>query len=75
MEEDDTAIDMDEEDEDEEVIAVAEEVEPHKGCKYCLGGVAMIYNEVWQEQLIPCKMHILRRSNGWKSGPSSKVPC
>ena len=25
-----------------------------KGCKCCLGGIPMIYNEAWQEQLISC---------------------
>ena len=47
--------------------------EAHKGCKYCLGGIPMIHNEAQQEQLISCQMHILWRSNGWKSGPSLKA--
>ena len=49
--------------------------EAHGGCKYCLGGIPMIYNEAWQEQSISGQMHILWRSHGWKSGPSSKVHC
>ena len=47
--------------------------EAHEGCKYCLGGILMIYNKEQQVQLISCQMHILWRSNGWKSGPSLKA--
>ena len=63
MEEDDTATDMDEEyedNEDEEVIAVAEEVEPEgwvkhmKAASIAWEAFLPIYNEAWQAQLISC---------------------
>ena len=28
--------------------------EAHKGCKYYLGDIPMIYNKTWQEQSISC---------------------